>query len=421
MSHDGRRPVAPPVARAIATTLVWAAVIAVAAALCVVRTRAAVTAGQPDFDGFFLPAAKAVAAGGSPYSVDGYYYPPLLAILLAPASHATWVLGAWTVLRVVCACVAAFVAVLAFTPRKNWLLRGLFTGFAIVTLLYSWPATLELWAGQPNMLVLLSLTCTALAVAHGKSVITGLALGMAAVVKGWPGLFVIWLFRCRVADRAKTWLGVVLAAALAVGMALVVGGGQTVVDMLLSPLRGGDQQLLAANSVWGIARMLFSRTPMGAPLTVSPTLHTITVAVLTAAVIGSLALALIRPGSDELSLFNVAFAVILLLPVSHFFYLLIVLPVFWWWIIRVARTPHDLVPWIVAVVQAAWWVACFRFAPAGDGFMTTTWESLLRIFGTSLLACVASIIGAAILDHREARRSITTSASAVRHPRAYRL
>ena len=109
-----------------------------------------------------------------------------------------------------------------------------------------------------------------------------------------------------------------------------------------------------------------------------------------------------------MALFNVAFAVILLLPVSHYFYLLYAVPTLWWWASRVLERPRSAIAWTACVVLAVWWVVVFRQSPAGDGFMSTTWPSLLRIFGLSIAALTVSVLGAATLDDgAPVRRSVS--------------
>jgi hypothetical protein len=56
---------------------------------------------------------------------------------------------------------------------------------------------------------------------------------------------------------------------------------------------------------------------------------------------------------------------------------------------------------IAVSVLALWWIVVFRIAPAGDGFVTTTWPSLLRIFAASLVAATVSVVCAAILHRGE--------------------
>jgi len=66
-------------------------------------------------------------------------------------------------------------------------------------------------------------------------------------------------------------------------------------------------------------------------------------------------------------------------------------------------------------VLALWWIVVFRIGPAGDGSMTTTWPSLLRIFAASLAAVTVSVVCAAIV-HRRERTSSAGPVLGSRHP-----
>ena len=94
----------------------------------------------------------------------------------------------------------------------------------MVTLLWSWPATLDLWAGQVELFVLLAMSVAALLETRGHQFATGFALGMCAVIKAWPALFTIWLLRRGAGERGLSWMGVLAAALAAFALALATGG-----------------------------------------------------------------------------------------------------------------------------------------------------------------------------------------------------
>ena len=307
-----------------------------------------------------------------------------------------WAAEAWTAARIAAGALCCVVAVVAFTPSRAWLRRGLLTSFAVVSLFYSWPATLELWAGQPNLFAMLPLAAAALAHRRGSNGLTGLLLGLPAAIKTWPALFLVWLFRRGSGAGVRSWLGVAIAASTAVIPAIALGGWQGLLDMVAVPLRGADQPDLAANSVWGIARLLFQASSVGEPLLVSPLLQSVTSAALALLVLGLGALILTRPGNASIALYNLAFVIILLLPLSHYFYLLYPLPALWWWVAQIVLHPRWRTGWYVATVLLLWWVVVFRIAPAGDGFATTTWQSLTRIFVATLVAAIVSAVGATL-------------------------
>ena len=62
------------------------------------------------------------------------------------------------------------------------------------------------------------------------------------------------------------------------------------------------------------------------------------------------------------------------------------------WAVFVATSGHFCWP---PTGSSDWPLTVFRIPPEGDGFMTTTWPSLLRIFVTCLVAVTISVIAAA--------------------------
>lgn len=366
-----------------------------AASLGFHRYDAAIGATQPDFEDAFLPAARALLAGSSPYTVDGYFYSPLVAVILLPVASSPLAVEYWTALRTVAAIAACVLGGLACAPRGAWFRAGVVTIGALITLLWSWPATLDFWAGQVEMLVLLALCGAALAELRGHRFLSGLALGVGAVIKTWPALFGSWLLRAGARGRVMQWLGVAAAAATAIGIAFFAGGPQAVRDMITAPFAGSSQPHLAANSAWGLPRLVFSDTTVATPLLVSPALQTITTVALVLWMLCLFALALVRPGSAFVALFNIAFVVVLLLPVSHYYYVVYALPVLWWWSAQILGGHRNAWVWSAFVTTLLWWVAVFRVPPAGDGFLTTTWPSELLIFGASAIAATVSVMAAA--------------------------
>lgn len=386
-----------PTLRRVAIALAWGAACIVAVTLGLQRYAASTNAGQPDLGTYFLPAAQAIVGGESPWSVAGYFYSPLVALLLVPVADGSIAVEYWTALRLLAGAASCVLAAFAFVPRGAWFRAGIVAVVALVTLLWSWPTTVSLWLGQVELIVLLSLAATAYFHSRGHRYASGIALGAAAVLKTWPALFVFWLVRRRWRTRARYWAGVATAAIAAVIMAVLVGGFPGVVDMVSSPFRGADQEL-AANSVWGVGRLLFSANPMAEPVVDSSALRWTVSVVLALCVLALLATTLIWPGPGPIALFNLVLLVILLLPVSHFFYLILALPALWWWVARAVDDPRRVECWVVLGVLALWWVAAFRVSPDGDGLASTSWRSLLLVFTTSLAAATASVIGASRID-----------------------
>jgi hypothetical protein len=80
----------------VAGIVLWASSIACVSVLVIVRYRAALAGGiGMDLRLFFLPAARAVANGASPYDTPGYVYSPHVALLLAPIADNSIMLPLW--------------------------------------------------------------------------------------------------------------------------------------------------------------------------------------------------------------------------------------------------------------------------------------------------------------------------------------
>lgn len=373
-------------------TASWFAAAVPAILLSVSRFRdAAHSADRMDFDAAFLPAAQAIAAGASPYVAPGYVYPPYYALALAPVSGFSWAADATTIALLACGVAACFVAARSFTRDAPALAGPVVAAAAAVTLLYSWPATFNMWGLEPELAVLL---CLALA-AGAKGAASGFALATATSIKLWPVLLGAWLLRSPLAGRGREWRGVALAAAATVASLLAVGGPGAI-GILLGRAFEFRSQPLVAYSASGAARLLFTDSPMATPLAPSALAYGVAQFVLTGWLL-VLAIVVIRhPGDRRLALFNLAFILVLLLPVSHYVYLILPLPTLWFWLSRLCREPASRTAWVASIALALWWVLAFRTAPAGDS-LTTTWGSFVRIFGASLAAATVSVLAAATL------------------------
>lgn len=367
---------------------------AVGAGLGLVRYRAAAVSPGPDFVAIFIPAAQAVAAGGSPYQVQGYYYTPLVALLLAPFSHSTHAWQVWVATMVAAGLAACVLGVRACGNRLPQWQQGLLTLVAIVTLLYSWPATLGLWLGLPDLLVVASLAGAALFHAKGRGLGSGVSLGSAALVKTWPAVFALWLVRRPARGRRAEWVGVIAAAAVAGALALAVGGWPAMVNMVASPFRASDQPL-AAYSVWGVPKILFTNSGIAEPLVVSPLLFAGLTVVLALWAISLLVLVIWHPGNPVTALYNTVFVIVLLLPVSHLVYLMYPLGALWCWLAAGFAPGRPMRSWLTIAVLGVWWFVSFRIAPTGDGVASITWPSLVLIFASTLIAATTSVLAAA--------------------------
>ena len=386
--------------------LAWVIALGVALLLAERRYYAAMasTVGY-DFRTYYLPAAQSVAAGQSPYEVDGYVYSPLVAILLAPLVDQPWVVGAWIGAMVVFALLACLIGSWAATEGQALLLRAIVFGIAAVTLLTGWPFTVELFLGQSNLLVLLCLSLAMLSTKKDRALSTGLSVGLAAVIKSWPAGLLIWLLRSPARGRLREWGGVAIAATLAIVLALGVGGLPAVLAMMRAPVEASDQQLIAY-SVWGAGDLLFTPTGLVSQIAVSTMARWTVTGVLLVLVSALLVLTLRRPGDPLISLLNVTFCVVLLLPVSHYAYLILPLPALWWWTARLIARPRERGTYVAVASLGTWWLVAFRNIPEGEVSSDMTWQAYLLILGSTVVAAATSILVAARIPRAIAEGSL---------------
>ena len=374
---------------------------AVLAALFGVRAfLSAMSQDEHDFHGYFLPAAQAVLAGGSPYSVEGFFYTPLVPALLALFSYAEWVQAAWTVAILAAACGTAFFGVLVSTPRWQWRHRAWLFGIALITLFWSWPMTMELFWGQVNFFVTFAITLAAYFATRARYFSVGLILGLAAAIKSWPAYLVVWILRRGARERGRTALGVVVVAAVTVVLALAFGGLPTLGAMLAGPFQGTDQPDVVAYSAWGLGKALFGGFQWAQPIVDSPLLRGVVTTAVLGVLIALLVIALRWPGTEVILLFNLGFGV-LLMPIAHQQYLFLAIPALWWWIAQAARRPKRVLNWVVVVVLLGWWVACFRLFHQLPPAKETVIVSVTVVVLSTLAASTASIVGAALSSRRD--------------------
>jgi hypothetical protein len=239
--------------------LAWTAAAVVVVALAIARYHAAMREPQPDFVGIFLPAARAVADGHSPYLVAGYYYTPWVAVLLAPVAHASWVAQAWTIARLVVAAAVCLIGALAFTPgRAGWIRAGVFAfaGATVLALL-----AVSLWRPGPAAIALFDvvlLVLLLLPVSHYYYLLLAL-----------PALWWWFAEAIRAPRRVGSWVAVsVLATWWVVVFRVAPEGGGFTSTTWPSLLRIFSFTLIAACvSVVAAARLhTAERSPRAVPL-----------------------------------------------------------------------------------------------------------------------------------------------------------
>lgn len=386
------------VARRVVLGSLWLGVGGLTAALLVRRYIDATADTGLDLESFYLPAARAVAAGDSPYDTEGYVYTPLIAFLLAPFTNTPWIADAWKALLLAVAVIACILGVLASTPRGSTVHRAVVLGVAVVSVLYSWPMAHDLWYGQPNAFVLLAMTAAMLAHTRDRRGLAGFALGVGVLVKTWPGGLLLWLSRAPLRFRAREWQGVGLAALIGLALILTVDGPRALRDLARVTFRYSDQDLVAY-SVWGAADFLFSDQDHSVPIMVSPVLGGAVAWTLALVLLGLLALLLRRPGDPVVALPNLMFLLILLIPVAHGGYMVLAAPVLWWWVAYALRDPRRLTAWLPATVLGIWWVVSMRVARSGvEG--TSAQAQYILILAVTLAAVTTSIVCASRLGPR---------------------
>lgn len=371
-------------------------VVLVAVALAAQRFLGGMAQAQLDFVRYFLPAARAVRSGESPFSVDGYFYTPLVAILLAPIADVPWAQLAWTTAMLVAAAGTVFFAVLACTPGWDWPSRCWILAIALVTLLWSWPATMEFFWGQVNLFVTCAIAVAAYSTVRKRHAVAGVALGVAAAIKTWPILLTLWVVRRGSEGRSRTLLAVVAVGLVVVVLAFATGGPETVIMMVTGPLRGSDQAGVVAYSVWGLGKVLFGGLEGVPPLAKRPELALVVGIALGSLVVVLLVVLLRHPGEPVIALYNTTFVVVLLMPISHQVYLLLPLPALWWWIARWVRHDGRLLSGVTATVTAVWWLVCFRLVYVLVPDPRYTVGAAVAITVSTMAAAAVSILAAAI-------------------------
>jgi hypothetical protein len=378
----------------------WAAALAVAALLAYQRYLNA-TVSPTDF-GIFFRAGRAVAHGHSPYSASGYVYPPLVALVLAPFSHLPElsVFRVWLIVSIACLGVTAACVVWMEARRlSRWQLPVLF-GFCSVTAFHFWPLVIELPDGQSDVFTLTVLTVSYVTLIRGRAVASGIMVGIAGLIKGWPALVALVFLQRGRPRRRQSLVAFVVVLAVAPITALLVVGASGPANMVSAIVDARSQPRLASYSVWGIPHLSFSHTLIGHPLIVSPVLVVVATVVLLAWVVALVALTLRQAHPDpSIPFWNVVFCVILLLPVSHLTYTMYALPVLWLWSARAARTSRVVsADSVVLAVLFLWWLVVSQSALGEDVSQT----SATVVFFADLLACSASVVGMAVIDARQA-------------------
>lgn len=343
-----------------------------------------------DYDAYFLPAARAIVAGDSPYSVAGYVYSPLYALLIAPIADQPWAFPALLIVTILAGLVACWAAAIALGRGRPLWHTGVLALLAVTTLLWNWDTSLVLRLLNPEFLVLLCLV----GAAYSRGFISGFLLGLAGALKTWPTALVAWIALAK-RPRTPRLLGFLVAVFLTLASAWAVGGASGIRDMIKSAAQARNQPQALVFSVPGAAHALFEHNYRIDPIMISPILHGLSLVAGGAFLVTLLYVCLRRPGPGEISLFNLTFLLLLVMPVSHELYLILVLPSLWFWGARLLST-HGALEIVVTGVLLSWWLITqwstllWQFGTPPDPYNRYLW-----VFLSTVIAATASTLGAA--------------------------
>jgi hypothetical protein len=217
-------------------------------------------------------------------------------------------------------------------------------------------------------------------------------LGVSAVLKGWPLGIGLVLLQRGLRRRRESVVAFVLTILVAPILIVAVAGGSGLADFFRNNFDARTQPL-TSDSVWGVPKLLFSRSGIGRPLFVSPFVRFGVTAILVVWVIGLVVVALRTAGDPSMCLWNVTLCVVMLQPVAHTTYALYGLPILWLWTARVlTRSPSWSSREVAAALTLfAWWAINTRAWPGADPLAVVSAARYCVVFGANLAACTVSV------------------------------
>lgn len=335
-----------------ATRLAGGLLAAVLLGLAAARVHQAVLLGIAEGDDFtpYWNGARSVSLGESPYAwtraprsqeLTDYIYPPLLALLLAPAAvqldYATARWG-WLVLNVAC---------LATAGGLVWRATGLTArgrpGLALVAALGLVPSTLATLAiGQLSPVLLLALSLSYAALRAGHAGWAGAGVAIAASLKSFPGL-VAAFFLLRGQWRALA--GCLAATGLVAGAAALVLGPNAYATYLAEVVPRQSRWFAGPFNVslTGLWQRLLAEQAFTVPVAAANELARALTLASCAAVVAATSYAVwrgrARPGSADAAFASLVVAALLVSPITG------------WYAVPIALLPLAVA---AARVQAAW-------------------------------------------------------------------
>lgn len=349
--------------------------------------------------GIYFHAAREIAAGHSPYVDHQYVYPPLFALLLAPFSsfHEASVLDVWQAISVTAVAVAVLGTVVMVASKLSPIQRPILFGFCIVTAYHFWPLDEAFFLGQADSIVLATLVVALLASNRLRPIWSGIFAGIAGLMKAWPAGAALYFLRRGGQRGTRSLIAFISTMLLAPLAALAIGGVSGLAEMFKNVFDARTQTWLIGYSVWGIPRIVFSRSNLARAIVISPQLRDFATLALLAWVV-FLGLTSLRGAKAEaLTFWHVVACCVLLLPVSHVAYCVYALPILWLWAARVlqVRTVRvgDLKIVAIFTVIAACWLVLTIAWPTDGSSPRITALSYSVPFIVTLVALTASVLG----------------------------
>jgi hypothetical protein len=364
------------------------------------RGRFTVAAAQiPGVDfGYFLHAAQNVAVGQSPYTVQDYAYPPLLALMLAPFSQIglqpLWHIWVGLMLFGLVGAVTIFLFTQA-SCISPWLKPILFA-FCAFTVLFDryYPVSRDLFLGQSDTIAFPVLVLSAYAASQREPLSRSLFIGMAGLLKAWPGSIGVSFFQRGLQYKKQLFLALGVTLAVAPVQAVMFWGKVGIVGFIKNALHvtTGNQSYIN-DSVLGATRLLFSHSGQAHPLIVSSALHIAVATILIAWILTLLVITLRTVGDPVLCTFHVTFCILLLMPVSHRQYAVYVLPILWIWAARTLQTKGtDKRALTVTALLLLWWANQTHLWPYGGSSVTISATHYCVPFFADMIAITLSVM-----------------------------
>ena len=297
----------------------------------------------------------------------------------------------WTVASIVAAVAFCGLATRVEAPSLPAAARPVLFGFTVITLFVFRPMLNELNDGQVDTFVLASLAASTLVSQRGRKFAAGAFVGLAALMKTWPGVVALGMFSRSTSGRVRMVSGFATALLMAPVLALLVGGWSGLIRLVSITFDSGAQHL-PSYSAWGIPKLMFSPSGLARPILVSTPLEVVSMLVL-AAWLAFLIVLNLRGGRDYvLTFWNVTACMVLLLPVSHYAYTLYLLPLLWIWAARSLSTPTEKkLVLLTTATLILWWLVSVRFGPVFSAQASSLRYAVT--FAANLIAVSVSSLG----------------------------